>query len=62
MLVTLAILFIPLLLLGMPIGFAMGFSGVAAILTGSSVSLGTVIQQIIGDLNSFGLMACPCPK
>ena len=59
MLITLAILFIPLLFIGMPIGFAMGFSGLVALTTGSSVSLGTMIQQIIGDLNSFGLMACP---
>lgn len=59
MLLTLIALFLPLLLIGMPIGFAMGFSGMFAILLNSKVSLSTLVQQICGDLNSFSLMACP---
>lgn len=52
-------LFIVLMIIGTPIAFAMGLSGVIGIVTCSNISVSVLVQQICGDLNSFSLMACP---
>lgn len=51
--------FILLMIIGTPIAFAMGLSGVIGIVTCSNISISVLCQQICGDLNSFSLMACP---
>ena len=53
------IAFLVLMLIGTPIAFAMGLSGVIGIVTCSNISIPILAQQICGDLNSFSLMACP---
>ena len=53
------VIFILLMVIGTPIAFAMGLSGVIGILTCSNISISVLCQQICGDLNSFSLMACP---
>ncbi len=58
LLVSFAI-FIVLMVIGTPIAFAMGLSGVIGILTCSNIDVSVLVQQICGDLNSFSLMACP---
>ena len=58
LLVSFAI-FIILMVIGTPIAFAMGLSGVIGVLTCSDISASVLVQQICGDLNSFSLMACP---
>lgn len=52
-------LFIILMVIGTPIAFAMGLSGVIGFITCSNVDISVLVQQICGDLNSFSLMACP---
>ena len=52
-------LFITLMVIGTPIAFAMGLSGVIGFITCSNVDISVLVQQICGDLNSFSLMACP---
>ena len=47
------------MVIGTPIAFAMGLSGVIGILTCSNIDVSVLVQQICGDLNSFSLMACP---
>ena len=58
LLVSFAI-FIILMVIGTPIAFAMGLSGLIGVLTCSDISASVLVQQICGDLNSFSLMACP---
>ena len=52
-------LFVTLMVIGTPIAFAMGLSGVIGFITCSNVDISVLVQQICGDLNSFSLMACP---
>lgn len=59
MLAVAFIAFILLMIIGTPIAFAMGLSGVIGVVSCSNVSLPVLCQQICGDLNSFSLMACP---
>ena len=47
------VIFILLMVIGTPIAFAMGLSGVIGILTCSNISISVLCQQICGDLNSF---------
>ena len=51
--------FILLMVIGTPIAFAMGLSGVIGIVSSSKIGVSVLCQQICGDLNSFSLMACP---
>ena len=50
-------LFIILMIIGTPIAFAMGLSGVIGFLTCSNIDTSGLVQQICGDLISFSLMA-----
>lgn len=59
MIVVSFVIFLVLMLIGTPIAFAMGLSGVVGILTCSNIGTTVLVQQICGDLNSFSLMACP---
>lgn len=45
--------------LGVPVAFAIGFSGFLAILLGSETPLFMVVQQTVRGINSWSLMACP---
>lgn len=58
--IPLAIFFVVLLLLGVPIAFTMGLTGVAGILIlHPEVSLQLVTQKIFGSIDSFTLLAIP---
>ncbi len=48
-----------LLLIGVPITFAIGLSGIIAIVLGSDLPLYMVVQKFISGINSFSLMAVP---
>lgn len=47
------------MVLGVPVAFAIGFSGLLAILLGSNIPLFTVVQMTVKGINSWSLMACP---
>ena len=47
------------LIIGMPVCFAIGLSGLLAIMLGSSISPFMAVQQAIRGMNSFSLMAGP---
>lgn len=54
----LPIIFIVLLVLGVPIGITTGLSSMAAIVS-SGIGLDIVVQKIYSGVNSFTLMAIP---
>ena len=45
--------------LGVPVAFAIGFSGVLALAFGSDIPLFTAVQMTVKGINSWSLMACP---
>ena len=45
--------------LGVPVAFAIGFSGVLALAFGSDIPLFTAVQMAVKGINSWSLMACP---
>jgi len=59
MLLPLAISLVLLLLLGVPIAFALGLAGVVAILWSGAVPIVVVAQKVYGSLDSFPLLAIP---
>ena len=59
MIVTLAITFVALLLLSVPVSFAMGLASIAAILWQGKTPLNTVVTQMVAGMDSFPLMAIP---
>jgi tripartite ATP-independent transporter DctM subunit len=59
MLVPLAAVFLGLLLLGMPIAFAMGASAITALAFFSSVPLSIVVQKLFAAGSSYPLLAIP---
>lgn len=59
MIATLFIVLVVTLLLGIPVGFSIGISTVAAILVNGSLSVSIVAQKLIDGVNSFPLMALP---
>lgn len=59
MLITLTISLSICLLLGVPIAFALGMAGVAAVLVSDSIPLVIVAQKVYASLDSFPLLAIP---
>lgn len=59
MIVTLAITFVALLLLSVPVSFAMGLASIAAILWQGKTPLNTLVTQMVAGMDSFPLMAIP---
>ncbi|MCL4745592.1 MAG: TRAP transporter large permease [Burkholderiaceae bacterium] len=59
MITALAISFVALLLLAVPISFAMGLASVIAILWQGRTPLNTVVTQMLAGMDSFPLMAIP---
>jgi tripartite ATP-independent transporter DctM subunit len=59
MIATLAITFVTLLLLSVPVSFAMGLASIAAILWQGQTPLNTVVTQMVAGMDSFPLMAIP---
>ena len=59
MIVTLAITFVILLLLSVPVSFAMGLASIAAILWQGKTPLNTLVTQMVAGMDSFPLMAIP---
>lgn len=59
MLLPLAISLVVFLFLGVPIAFALGLSGVVAVLWSGAVPLVLVAQKVYGSLDSFPLLAIP---
>lgn len=58
--IQIAVLFLLLFMcLGVPVAFAIGFSGVLALLLGSNIPLFTAVQMMVKGINSWSLMACP---
>ena len=47
------------IILGVPVSFAIGFSGLLAIAMAGKTPLFTLVQQMVKGINSFPLMACP---
>ncbi|RGX56196.1 MULTISPECIES: TRAP transporter large permease [Anaerotruncus] len=47
------------LIIGVPVSFAIGFSGVLALMLGSDVPIFMAVQQMIRGINSFPMMAGP---
>ena len=45
--------------LGVPVVFAIGFSGLLAIYLTNATPLFTVVQMAVKGINSWSLMACP---
>ena len=45
--------------LGVPVAFAIGFSGVLALLFGSDIPIFTAVQMTVKGINNWSLMACP---
>lgn len=56
---TLVILFVATLLLGVPVAFTMGVSGLAAILIDGGTNPLIAMQRMFGGIDSFPLMAVP---
>lgn len=56
---TLVILFVATLILGVPVAFTMGVSGLAAILIDGGVNPLIAMQRLFGGIDSFPLMAVP---
>lgn len=59
MLGTILIAFLPLMIIGVPVGFSMVLSALIAILTSGSVPLTIIPQKMAGALDSFTLLAVP---
>lgn len=59
MITVLAISFVALLLLSVPVSFAMGLASITAILWQGKTPLNTVVTQMVGGMDSFPLMAIP---
>lgn len=59
MIVTLAITFVILLLLSVPVSFAMGLASIAAIMWQGKTPLNTLVTQMVAGMDSFPLMAIP---
>lgn len=59
MIVTLAITFLALMLLSVPVSFAMGLASIAAILWQGKTPLNAVVTQMVAGMDSFPLMAIP---
>jgi tripartite ATP-independent transporter DctM subunit len=59
MLAIVGILFLVLMLLGVPIAFAMGAASIIGLLVASDIPLSLVAQRIFESLNSFTLLAIP---
>lgn len=59
MLLIAALLLLFFMALGVPVAFAIGLSGLAAISFTSDIPLLMVVQQMVRGINSFPLMACP---
>lgn len=58
--IKIAIIFLLLfMVLGVPVAFAIGFSGLLAIALGSNIELFTVVQMMVKGINNWALMACP---
>jgi len=51
--------FLLLLIMGMPIGFAIGISSIFGFLFGSDIPTYVAVQRIFSGLDSFPLIACP---
>lgn len=59
MVTILVVSFCVLMIIGVPISFAMGLSGVLALAFGSNVSLVVLPQRMYSSLDSFSLLAVP---
>lgn len=59
MLTTLTISLVVCLLLGVPVAFALGLAGMAAVLISDSIPLVVVAQKFYASLDSFPLLAIP---
>lgn len=59
MLTIVLLLFLAFLVLGVPIAFSMGGSATLAIIIGSNIPWGVVVQRMYEGLNSFSLLAIP---
>ncbi len=58
--IKIAIMFLLLfMVLGVPVAFAIGFSGLIALHFGAGTPLFTVVQMSVKGINSWSLMACP---
>jgi len=56
---VLSITFVTLMLLSVPVSFAMGLASIAAILWQGRTPLNTVVTQMVAGMDSFPLMAIP---
>lgn len=59
MILTVIITLIVFLALGVPVAFALGLSGLTAIILEGDIPLYMVVHQMVRGINSFPLMACP---
>ncbi len=59
MILALLITFVTLMLLAVPVSFAMGLAGVIAIVWQGKTPLNTVVTQMVSGMDSFPLMAIP---
>ena len=59
MITVLAITFVALLLLSVPVSFAMGLASIAAIVWQGKTPLNTLVTQMVAGMDSFPLMAIP---
>jgi tripartite ATP-independent transporter DctM subunit len=59
MILVLALVFLVLLLLNVPVSFAMGLASIAAIVWQGRTPLNTVVTQMVAGMDSFPLMAIP---
>jgi C4-dicarboxylate transporter, DctM subunit len=59
MILVLSITFVVLLLMSVPVSFAMGLASIAAILWQGRTPLNTVVTQMVAGMDSFPLMAIP---
>ena len=59
MLIALTISLVGFLVLGVPIAFALGLSGLVAILLSDSIPIVVIAQKVYGSLDSFPLLAIP---
>jgi len=58
--IQIAVIFLLIfMVLGVPVAFAIGFSGLLAVHFGSNTALFTVVQMTVKGINSWSLMACP---
>jgi tripartite ATP-independent transporter DctM subunit len=59
MILVLSLVFLVLLLLNVPVSFAMGLASIAAIVWQGRTPLNTVVTQMVAGMDSFPLMAIP---